>query len=121
MVAVYDRDEIHELIDGAPRCFGDVVKALTPASGPMDLLATVLLDANLETVLETLQRCGLDKNLPWRKALAKRRGALLARDRILQNAAVASQEVRRKLRKEMPSFQYLICKLAVAVVAGRSC
>jgi len=119
VVAVYDRDAIHELVDVDPRCFGEVVRALTPASGPTDLLATVLLDANLETVIETLQRCGLDDSLPWRKALEKRRGALLARDRILQNAAVASLEVRRKLCRQMPSFQHLICKLAAAVLAGR--
>lgn len=119
VVAVYDRDRINEIVVVTdPSCTRAIVEALAPAGGS-DRLATVLLDANLETVITTLRGCGMRADLPWDEALAKRAGALGDRDRIMQNAAVADQAIRDRLLERMASFEYLVCKTTAAVMASR--
>lgn len=119
VVAVYDRDRIDEIVCVAdPNCTRAIVEALAPVGGS-DRLATVLLDANLETVITTLRGCGMRADLPWDEALAKRAGALGDRDRIMQNAAVADQAIRDRLLERMASFEYLVCKTTAAVMASR--
>lgn len=120
VVAVYDRDVIHELVGVAdPTCTPAIVGALTPPQADPATLATVLLDANLESLLEALRACGMSPTLPWSDATRKARGALQARDRIMHNAAEPQRRALRDcLMQSMPSFEYLVCKVASAVMAA---
>ena len=119
MVAVYDRDRIDDcVVLPGPSCTSAIVAALTPEGASPDRLRTVLLADNLETLIKTLQSCGLGESLPWDPALAKGRQALEARDRIMHNAATARREVRDCLIERMQSFDYLVTKVTDAVRAA---
>lgn len=120
MVAVYDRDRIHEVVAvKRPACTGDIVAALTPPAADPDALATVVLDAKLESILDALRACGMPSTLPWSDASRKARGALQARDRIMHNAAQPQHRAARDcLMQRMPSFEYLVCKVASAVMSA---
>ena len=113
VVAVYDRDKLGDLEPTANACTKGFVGALTQGCEPPDRLRCVLLERNLETVLEVLRDVRPDLLAPadWKEAIEDKNPT--QRDRALGAASVERHlAVRAALRAKMPSFDYLIVKIA---------
>ena len=111
LVAVYDRDKIHDVVASGTTCKVSVRDNLRSTSPWASNLTVVLLEENTETVLTAILH-------------AKDRGAKLAgkprpdeRDKILQSAAWGSVAIRDEVLAAVPSLRYLVDKLAVEVTA----
>lgn len=115
VIAVYDSDAAHRIADVPPEsCRPDITNGLAEGCEPKDRLRVVLLDKNLETVVEKLKESGLrvsDREI--RQAVEEKN--LATRDIVLNRAAYGDfKEIRQKLVAGMPSFGYLVAKVADA-------
>ncbi len=94
----------------------DVIKAIREHCVTPSKLEVVLLERNLETVIETVVRVGPQFGVTFgedaaRRAIEKKRGARLHRDRILGLSGAAQprrEALRSALLNEMPSLQHLV-------------
>lgn len=116
VVAVYDSDQMHRLLDlHAGSCRPAIRAGLERDCEPAGKLRVVLLEKNLESVIKELRDCGLHiSNEEMGEAVRKKR--TVTRDRILNRAAHGGhRDVRMALTRAMPSFGYLVRTVADVV------
>ena len=116
--AVYDSDRIGQLVGlGQAACKQQLKAALRGECAWREKLEVVFLERNIETLLEAVCEC--DPSIPegLRKEATTGKPRPLERDAILNRAASANpaaREVRDSVRRRVPSFDYLVRKVAAA-------
>ena len=118
LVALYDDDRVRGLVKKPKSaCKLEVRQALQQECGDDPKLRVVLLVKNTESVLEVLEQSGLMTTFAradFHEAIERK--SVLKRDEILHRAADGDMlKAREHLRQHLPSFEYLITKLAELV------
>lgn len=115
--ALYDNDRVRRLVNlPADACKTQVVDALRVGCVPVDRLRVVLLIENTESLLRALRELG---TLPNREEMFERaikNKELQSRDQLFKDAAWrTTQEQRVRLQERVPSFGYLVTRLAAVL------
>lgn len=117
VVALYDRDRVHDLVPTSGRCKRELTISLRDGCSPADLLRVVLLERYTESLIAALRRGPVEELVGgdvFDRALKKDRNA---RDIVLKAAAREDLRAARvALRQTVPSLDYLATKLVGLVL-----